>query len=371
MRQALELSLRGPATGVNPRVGCVILDPSGRVIAEGWHLGAGTPHAEIVALRSLPAGGAAGATVVVTLEPCNHVGRTGPCSEALIEAGVSRVVYGVGDPGYASRGGADRLRSAGIEVTSGVLADEIGALLDDWLVAARLGRPFVSLKWASSLDGRIAAADGSSRWITGTTARQRVHEQREASDAIVVGIGTILADDPSLTARGDAGELLSTQPVPVVIGLRDVPADAAIGRHPHAFVHVRTHDVREALGDLHRRGFRRVYVEGGPALSSAFIAAGLVDEYFVFLAPTLVGGPRTAVGDIGVNTLDDQRRLTIDRVEILGPDLLVVAHPAAEPRRNGTAPAAVSSGAERSGSPAPRRPEVALADRSAGEVEGD
>jgi diaminohydroxyphosphoribosylaminopyrimidine deaminase/5-amino-6-(5-phosphoribosylamino)uracil reductase len=183
MRRALVLAANGPATGVNPRVGCVILDESGAIIAEGWHCGAGTPHAEIVALQSLPDGGARGTTAVVTLEPCNHVGRTGPCAQALIAAGVSRVVYGVSDPGKHSGGGAESLRSAGVEVVAGVLATEIEAMLDDWIVAARLGRPFVTLKWASSLDGRIAAPDGTSKWITGTTARQRVHEQREASDA--------------------------------------------------------------------------------------------------------------------------------------------------------------------------------------------
>ncbi|MEB0267804.1 bifunctional diaminohydroxyphosphoribosylaminopyrimidine deaminase/5-amino-6-(5-phosphoribosylamino)uracil reductase RibD, partial [Cryobacterium sp. 10I5] len=211
MRRALSLAANGPATGPNPRVGCLIVDADGTVLAEGWHRGAGTAHAEVDALAHLPAGAARGATAIVTLEPCNHTGRTGPCSVALIEAGVNRVVYAVSDPGHASSGGAERLRAAGVEVVGGVLAVEAEAFLADWLVAARLGRPFVTLKWASSLDGRAAAADGSSRWITGIDARLDVHRRRAGSDAILVGTGTVLADDPALTARADDGNGLGRE----------------------------------------------------------------------------------------------------------------------------------------------------------------
>jgi len=327
MRRALELAANGPATGVNPRVGCVLLDPDGHLLAEGWHRGVGTPHAEVDALSKLPEGGARGAIAVVTLEPCNHWGHTGPCSEALIAAGVARVVYGTADPGRHSGGGAERLREAGVDVIGGVLRNEIEAFLGDWLTAARLGRPYIVVKWASSLDGRAAAADGTSRWITGAAARQRVHEQREASDAIVVGTGTVLADDPSLTARGDAGELMRTQPTPVVIGTRAIPKDAAVFRHPHPVIFEGNHDLHEVVADLHQRGFRRAYVEGGPTLASAFVAAGLVDEYAIYLAPTLLGGPRVALGDIGVETIGDQRRLRIVEVEQLGGDLLLRAVP--------------------------------------------
>lgn len=344
MRTALQLASNGPATGVNPRVGCVLLDAEGNVLAEGWHRGVGTPHAEVDALGKLPEGGARGATAVVTLEPCNHWGHTGPCSVALIEAGVSRVVYAADDPGHHSGGGAERLREAGIEVIGGVLRDEVERFLGDWLTAARLGRPYIVVKWASSLDGRAAAADGTSRWITGAAARQRVHEQREASDAIVVGTGTVLADDPSLTARGDAGELLGTQPTPVVIGTRAIPNDAAVFRHPNPVIFEGTHDLHAVVADLHQRGFRRAYVEGGPTLASAFVAAGLVDEYAVYLAPTLLGGPRLALGDIGVETIGDQRRLRILDVERLGGDLLIraVPVPAGAPRAADTDPADVA-----------------------------
>ncbi|WP_022881511.1 bifunctional diaminohydroxyphosphoribosylaminopyrimidine deaminase/5-amino-6-(5-phosphoribosylamino)uracil reductase RibD [Gryllotalpicola ginsengisoli] len=327
MRHALELAARGPARGVNPRVGAVVLSPAGEVLAEGWHRGAGTPHAEVAALEELDPQQAAGSTVVVTLEPCNHTGRTGPCAQALIDAGVGRVVYAVADPGRRSGGGAERLRRAGIDVVSGVLADEVEVFLDDWLFAARHARPYVTLKWAASLDGRTAAADGSSRWITGETARRRVHEQRRASDAVLVGTGTVLADDPSLTARGPAGELLPEQPVPVVLGERAVPDDAAVRRHPKPVIVLRTRDLPAALEQLQQRGIRTLYVEAGPTLASAFVTAGLVDEFSVYLAPTLLGGPRTALADLGVASIDEQRRLSLIDVERLDDDLLITARP--------------------------------------------
>lgn len=327
MRRALALAERGPARGVNPRVGCVIVAPDGSLLAEGWHHGAGTAHAEVDALSSLAPGAASGATAVVTLEPCDHTGRTGPCSRALIEAGVARVVYAVADPGERSSGGARTLRDGGVEVVEGVLADEAEEFLHEWLTATRRKSPFVTLKWASTLDGRTAAADGSSRWITGAAARQRVHEQRAASDAILVGTGTVLADDPSLTARGDAGELLADQPVPVVVGTRPIPDGARLHAHPRTVIHERDHDLAAVLRRLYAAEIRSVYVEGGPTLASALVAAGLVDEYLVFLAPALLGGPRLALGDIGVAGIAEAHRLRVRSVEILGDDLLVTARP--------------------------------------------
>lgn len=324
MSRALALAANGPA-GVNPQVGCVLLDPDGVIVAEGWHRGAGTPHAEIDALSKVVA--TAGLTAVVTLEPCNHTGRTGPCSVALIEAGVARVVYSVSDPGHVSGGGSRRLREAGVEVIPGVLADDVTEFLRPWLIATSLGRPFVTVKWAASLDGRAAAADGSSQWITGTASRQRVHEQRAQADAILVGTGTVLADDPSLTARGDAGELLEHQPLPVVIGERPVPGDAKLWEHPRGLVETGTRNLEEVLTWLFEQGIRRAYVEGGPTLASAFIAAGLVDEYLVYLGPMLLGGPRVAVGEIGVGGISDARHLSITSIERLGDDLLVIARP--------------------------------------------
>lgn len=325
MRRALTLAANGPALGVNPQVGCVLLDADGTIVAEGWHRGAGTPHAEVDALSTIP--DATGLTAVVTLEPCNHTGRTGPCSLALVAAGITTVVYGSSDPGANSSGGAQTLRNAGVDVVEGVLAAEADEFLHVWLTAARHQKPYVTVKWASTLDGRAAAADGSSQWITGTAARQRVHEQRAANDAILVGTGTVLADDPSLTARGDAGELLQQQPLPIVIGERAIPGDAKLWEHPRGVLESGSRNLAEVLSWLFEQGVRRAYVEGGPTLVSAFIAAGLVDEYLIYFAPRLLGGGGLAVGDIGVATIADVRELRITAVDSLGDDILITARP--------------------------------------------
>ncbi|MCR2826275.1 bifunctional diaminohydroxyphosphoribosylaminopyrimidine deaminase/5-amino-6-(5-phosphoribosylamino)uracil reductase RibD [Microbacterium sp. zg.Y909] len=345
MRRALSLALRGPR-GVNPQVGAVLLSPDGTVLAEGWHRGAGTDHAEVDALGKLALGAARGATAVVTLEPCNHTGRTGPCAEALIAAGVVRVVYAVADPGEASSGGAARLRAAGVDVTGGVLADDGRALLDSWLTVQRLGRPHVTVKWAQSLDGRAAAADGTSQWITGPRAREDVHRRRADADAIVVGTGTVIADDPALTARRPDGALYDAQPMPVVVGRRTIPHDARVHRHPRPLMLHEGADLfggdedaaTSLLAQLRDRGVHRVFVEGGPTLASAFLRAGLADQVLAYIAPTLLGGPVTAIGDLAVATIDEQLRLDVAAVERLGDDLLIVATPrqARGPEQEGT-----------------------------------
>jgi diaminohydroxyphosphoribosylaminopyrimidine deaminase/5-amino-6-(5-phosphoribosylamino)uracil reductase len=328
MRRAIELSRRGPANGPNPRVGCVILDASGRVLAEGWHRGQGTDHAEVAALGALDdRSRATGATAVVTLEPCNHTGTTGPCSEALISAGISRVVYAVTDPGVSSSGGGERLREAGVEVDEGLLADEAAENIRPWLTAVRRGTPYVTVKWASSLDGRAAAADGTSRWITGPSARADVHRRRAETGAIVVGTGTVFTDDPSLTARDAEGRELGAQPIPVIVGRRSVPRNSRVLAHPAGVIEHRSHDLPGLLGSLAGRDVRHVFVEGGPTLASAFLAAGLADEVLVYVAPTLLGGSMTAVTDIGVRTIAEQAKMRFEHVELLGDDVLLVARP--------------------------------------------
>lgn len=334
MTRAIELAAHGPR-GINPQVGAVILSPTGDIIAEGWHKGAGTPHAEVDALSKLPEGAARGATAIVTLEPCNHTGRTGPCALALIEAGIARVVYAESDPGDASSGGAGRLRAAGVDVESGEQADAVDALIADWMTAQRLGRPHITVKWAQSLDGRAAASDGTSQWITGPEARADVHRRRSVADAIIVGTGTLLADDPALTAR-DGDVLFEHQPVPVVIGTRETPADAAIHRHPHEPLFYNTHDLHTVVADLHARGIQRAFIEGGPTLASAFIAAGLADRILAYIAPVLLGGDRLALTDIGVTTIDAARRLTIDEWVPLGADLLAIARVIDDASQEGT-----------------------------------
>jgi len=330
MRRAFELALGGPR-GENPQVGAVLLSATGEVLAEGWHRGAGTAHAEVDALSKLPDGAARGATAVVTLEPCNHTGRTGPCAVALIEAGVARVVYAVADPGDASSGGGERLRAAGVDVVAGVLEEDGIRLLESWLTVQRLHRPHVTVKWAQSLDGRAAASDGTSKWITGPDARADVHLRRTDADAIIAGTGTVLADDPALTARRPDGTLYEHQPRPVVLGTRAVPQEAALRQHPRPFMQDEGEDLPDLLDRLRQLGAHRVFVEGGPTIASAFLRAGLVDEVLVYLAPTLLGGDRLAVGDLGIPTISAQRRLDVRAIERLGDDLLVVATPKEAP----------------------------------------
>ena len=336
MRRAVDLARRGPAHGPNPRVGCVILAPGGSdrpdvaqrpVLGEGWHHGAGTAHAEVAALADAQSLGAdvRGATAVVTLEPCDHTGRTGPCSVALLEAGIGRVVISVADPNLTAAGGAQRLRDAGVDVVEGVLEEEGITLLGAWLPAVQRCRPFVTLKLAVSLDGRVAAADGTSRWITSDVARAHAHRLRAEVDAIAVGIGTVLADDPALTARTASGELTEHQPLRVVVGMRDLPAGARLRGPGGELLHVRTHDPAEVLAVLAGREVRHLLVEGGPRLAAAFLGARLVDEVHAYVAPVLLGAGPSAVADLGITTIDGAVRLVPREVVHLGPDILLVA----------------------------------------------
>ncbi len=347
MRRALELAERGPADNPNPQVGCVILGPAGNIVSEGWHLGAGTPHAEIAALAALPDEWRERTnelTAVVTLEPCNHTGRTGPCAVAISEARIGTVVFAVSDPGVASSGGSATLRSAGVRVMGGVLETEGLKLLAPWFARQQnLGRgstalrPFVTVKWAQTLDGRAAAADGSSQWITGPAARLDVHRHRAEADAILVGTGTLLADNPALTARDDhsADGLLvpaAEQPIPVVLGRRPIPADARINQHPALAAHSLAAPLQFAgdnleahLAELYEQSIRSVFVEGGPTVASAFIKAGLADEVLVYIAPALLGGPHLAIGDLGIESMAGIRTLKFNSIEHLGDDLLIRA----------------------------------------------
>ena len=331
MDRALELAALGPAHGPNPQVGCVLLGREGQRLAEGRHDGAGTPHAEATAVATARSHGVdlTGATAVVSLEPCSHTGRTGPCTDALLDAGVSRVLFAVDDPNPDAAGGADRLRAADVQVVGGVRRDEGEALLRVWLHAVRTGRPFVTVKLASTLDGRVAAADGSSRWITSPASRAHAHQVRATVDAIAIGTGTALADDPTLSARTPAGEPAAHQPLRVVVGRRDVP-DAARLRGPGGeLVLLRTHDVVEVLDQLTARQVRHLLLEGGPRLVAAFLRAGVVDEVHAYVAPVLLGSGPSAVGDLGIGSIADAVRLETTQVHQLGPDVLVVAAPTA------------------------------------------
>lgn len=329
MSRALELALRGPYVGVNPQVGAVILDATGAIVSEGWHLGAGTPHAEVMAIENLkqkmPYPFAPGLTAVVTLEPCNHTGRTGPCAQALIEAGITSVVYAASDPGDASAKGAETLKNAGVEVLGGFMSEQSEDQGRIWLTANRNQRPFVTLKWASSFDGRAAAQDGSSQWITGPEARADVHLRRSRADAILAGTGTVEQDNAELTARTPDGGYYEHQPLRVVLGQRELGLDLRVFNDRAETLHLHTRNVHGALAELWARGIKHVFVEGGPEVASQFERLNLVDEYLIYLAPLLLGGDRLSIKDIGVGSIDQGHRLEILEQQLLGQDIFIRA----------------------------------------------
>ncbi|MDQ1052208.1 diaminohydroxyphosphoribosylaminopyrimidine deaminase/5-amino-6-(5-phosphoribosylamino)uracil reductase [Arthrobacter sp. SORGH_AS 212] len=327
MEHALEAALQGPR-GANPLVGAVVVSPDGRELASGYHRGAGTAHAEADAVaRALEAGvDLAGCTMVVTLEPCNHVGRTGPCTEAIIAAGITDVVYAVDDPHDPAAGGAATLRNAGVSVRSGLAAAESLELNRRWFEAVAEKRPFTTLHIAQTLDGRIAAEDGTSQWISSPESLADNHGIRSRIDAILVGTQTVAVDNPRLNARDSSGNPAARQPVRAVMGLRDIPEDAAILGDDGLAVHLPTRDPREALTSLYASGTRHVMVEGGSRILSAFLTAGLVDELIVYLAPTLLGSGTSSLDGLGISTLPDAQQWAWDAsdggpVRTLGRDL--------------------------------------------------
>jgi diaminohydroxyphosphoribosylaminopyrimidine deaminase / 5-amino-6-(5-phosphoribosylamino)uracil reductase len=341
MRRAIALAAQGLTSVLpNPVVGCVLLSPDGETVGEGWHEQVGGPHAEVIALAA--AGERArGATAVVTLEPCAHTGRTGPCADALLAAGVRRVLVGVTDPSKKAAGGAARLRSGGVEVLVGVLEDEATAVNEPWLTATRLGRPFVTWKFAASLDGRVAAADGTSRWITGEAARLDVHRLRAEVDTMMVGVGTVLADDPQLTVRGAAASA-GRQPLRVVVDSSGRTPAAARVRDEAAPTWIATAaevgagndgdgrgrvDLHALLARLYERERRHVLLEGGPRLAGAMVEAGLVDRVVAYLAPVLLGAGPNALEGAGITTIAQAWRLDPYDVRQVGADVRVLARP--------------------------------------------
>lgn len=324
MLRALVGAANGPENDPNPRVGCILVDPDGAFVSQGWHRGAGSPHAEAAALDAAGTR-AAGCTAYVTLEPCHHTGRTDPCSRALSAARVARVVYAVSDPNASAAGGAAWLTAQGVTVEGGVLVAEGAALNRTWLHRIRTGRPWVTWKLATTLDGRSAAADGTSQWITGPEARADVHEQRARCGAIVVGTGTALTDDPQLTARRPDGTLHERQPLRVVMGLRDLAAEARVFDDSAHTVHLRTRSPREVLTELAEREIHHVWLEGGPTVAAAFMADRLVDEIVAYVAPVLLGRGRPSVSDLGITTIADALRLDPTDTRIIGQDIRITA----------------------------------------------
>ncbi len=323
MGRAMELAAAvRTATSPNPWVGAVVLTASGESF-EGATAPPGGPHAEIVALAA--AGTAArGSTLYTTLEPCAHVGRTPPCVEAIVAAGVARVVVGIEDPDPLVSGrGIDGLRRAGAAVEVGVGAGAVAAQLAPYLRHRRTGRPWVVLKLASTLDGRIAAPDGTSRWLTGPAARADAHRLRSESDAVLVGAGTVRADDPELTVRGPGAERAERQPMRVVLGRAPVSARV----HPAMEMEGDLGDVLEQLG---AKGVVQLLVEGGARVAHDFHAAGLVDRYVVYLVPALFGGDDAVpmFAGRGAPTLADLWRGRVVGLRRLGDDIRIELAPA-------------------------------------------
>jgi diaminohydroxyphosphoribosylaminopyrimidine deaminase/5-amino-6-(5-phosphoribosylamino)uracil reductase len=354
MRRALDLAERGLYTTTpNPRVGCVIVR-DGAIVGEGWHQRTGEPHAEVNALADARSRGAdvRGATAYVTLEPCNHTGRTPPCADALIAAGVARVVAAMADPNPQASRGAQKLRAAGVAVDLGLLADDARELNIGFVSRMTRGRPWVRLKMAASLDGRSALDNGESQWITGEAARADGHRWRARACAILTGVGTVLQDDPQLTVRAVA---TPRQPFVVIVDRHgDTPAHARVlaGRPVLIVTSTATHrawpasvetlvlpdaggriDLARMLRDLGARGINELHVEAGAKLNGALMAAGLVDEVVLYLAPCLLGDPARGIIDFGsgLERLTDRVALAVRSFDRLGDDWRVIAR-VAKPR---------------------------------------
>jgi diaminohydroxyphosphoribosylaminopyrimidine deaminase / 5-amino-6-(5-phosphoribosylamino)uracil reductase len=355
MRRALMLAARGlNTTDPNPRVGCVLVRDGG-VVAEGWHERAGEAHAEVMALRAAGAA-ASGATAYVTLEPCAHTGRTPPCTDALIQARVHRVVYAIADPNPRMRGGAEVLGEAGIQSACGLMAAEARALNPGFFKRFETGLPWVRVKLAASLDGRTALANGESRWITGKQARADAQLYRARSSVVLTGSGTVLADDPKLNVRIEGA---TRQPLRVVLdsGLRTTPGARVYIRDGEALIFTASQDaaarqafeaqgvriqqtaqdangglmLRPILETLAAGGCNEVWVEAGAKLGGAFLQAGLFDELVLYLAPCLLGAEARPLAEIGVlSALKQRLTLQFTDVTMIGGDLRITARPVAK-----------------------------------------
>jgi diaminohydroxyphosphoribosylaminopyrimidine deaminase/5-amino-6-(5-phosphoribosylamino)uracil reductase len=309
MQRAIALAEKGLGkTAPNPIVGAVIIDAAGNVVGEGFHDRVNSPdHAEVVAIKA--AGNkTAGSTIVVSLEPCNHTGNTGPCVQAIIDAGITTVVFAVADPNALAAGGADALRAAGITVIEGVMKDEAAFSNRAWLMKIRKGRPFFTWKVAATLDGKVAAADGTSKWITNETSRGDVQVLRRQADAILVGTNTVIADDPHLIPRGDfAG--YGANPIRVVCGEQELPADAQVFDDAAQTVVVKSKDLDVLVEKLNELGLNHVFVEAGPTLGSAMLDGCLLDELIMYQAPTLLGTGKHFFSFEYPTTITDQMRM--------------------------------------------------------------
>jgi len=320
MSRAIELASKVDLSrDINPTVGAVIVDASGTIVGEGWHNGSGTVHAEIMAIAQAGSK-AVGATLYCTLEPCNAQGKTGPCAQTVIAAGITKVVIAQADPHRAMSGGVKTLQAAGIEVEVGLLQDSAIDLNASWNFAQENNRPWVIWKTATTLDGFVAAEDGSSKWITGEPARERVQEIRASVGAILTGTGTVLADDPLLTVRALPND---QQPLRVIVGDRELPANSQIFTGANPAIRM-PGDLSKVIAELwQEHGVHKVLVEAGSHVSQSLWSANLVDEVYWFQAPMILGSGKPAIGSFGVNTLANASRFPEYQVDRVGLDLLV------------------------------------------------
>ena len=320
LKRANELARLGLGlTGSNPIVGALVVDSAGKIIGEGFHKSG--PHAEVVALEQ--AGQLAkDATLYVTLEPCNHHGKTGPCAEAIIKAGIAKVVYAVSDPSAIASGGAKTLTTAGIEVELNSEVTEIAYFNRAWLHKIKNNRPYFIWKIATTLDGRTAAIDGSSKWITGPESRAEVSQLRSESSAILIGTATALADNPNLIPR-DLKKSEQKNPVRIVMGLREIPSDFNLHNEAAETIFLRSHDFSELLKLCAERDFNQVFVESGSELGTALLKAGLIDELIIFQAASLLGSGLSFIGDLGATNINQKMDFLIRDVAQFGNDLMI------------------------------------------------
>jgi diaminohydroxyphosphoribosylaminopyrimidine deaminase/5-amino-6-(5-phosphoribosylamino)uracil reductase len=321
MQRAIALSQKGLGkTSPNPIVGAVIINSDGQIIAEGFHDRMSSPdHAEVVALKAAGVK-AKGATMVVTLEPCNHTGATGPCSKAIADAGISKVVYAVKDPNKKAAGGAQALRDQGVQVESGFLESDAAYANRAWLTKIEKNRPFFKWKVATTLDGKIAAVDGTSQWISNEKSRKDVQILRRQSDAILVGTNTVITDDPHLIPRGDFPGF-TANPLRVVCGEQQLPPTSKIFDESATTLLVKTKDLNNLIEELNKTGVNHVLVEAGPTLATAMLKQGLLDELVIYQAPSLLGQGKSFVADFGATTIKELIALDHIATEVLDGDV--------------------------------------------------
>jgi diaminohydroxyphosphoribosylaminopyrimidine deaminase/5-amino-6-(5-phosphoribosylamino)uracil reductase len=321
MQRAIALAEKGLGkTAPNPIVGAVVLDSTGAVVGEGFHdRGKNSDHAEVVAIKA--AGERArGATIVLSLEPCNHTGTTAPCSQVIIDAGITTVVFAVSDPNPLAAGGADTLRAAGITVVAGVLEDQAAYSNRAWLMKIKKGRPYFTWKVATTLDAKVAATDGTSKWITNQTSRADVQVLRRAADAILVGTNTVITDNPHLTPRGSF-DGYARNPIRVICGERALPKDSKIFDSAAQTVIVKSKDLDLLVEKLNELAINHVFVEAGPTLASAMLDHCLMDELVIYQAPSLLGSGKGFFTFDHPSTISNQMRLDHISTEVLDGDV--------------------------------------------------